>query len=589
MKVSDLIATFLSQENIKLVFGVTGGASLHLLSSFSQNKNIRVIYNHHEQGSSFSADAVWRLSREIGVAVATSGPGAMNLIPGIGSSFFDSIPSLFLTGQVATFRNSEGMGIRQYGFQETDIVQMVTPITKYACKIVNYHDILFQLKKALTIAKAGRMGPVLIDIPDDIQRMELNEDQIEHCWKKINKNCKSPIKTISKLNLIPFFNEIIKSCRPLAIIGFGADGCTDEISRILCQLKIPIIPTWAVADRFSSDDENIVGTAGTHGNRYSNYAIQNADLIISIGCRLDSHMIGSPPSEFAPNAKKIIVDIDRNELNKFEIQGMMTTLLIEASAKDFIQNLEETIKNFEVKKINKRFYKWKCLIKELKKELNDEDIRLQTSLATNPYYFIDKLSDLIKPNTNIMCDTGCILAWSLQRMRFKRSIRLIHAFNNTPMGFSIPAAISAGIIHTKSKVLCLVGDGSFMMNIQELATLRKIDNPAKIFVINNQGYSMIRQTQEVWFKSDYFGSSEADLTFPDYKKISESFGYKYRKIANNKEVEIEVKKTLDSKEHVICEVEISPDFRVIPQLKYGAKLDDMEPPVSSRLKKKYNL
>lgn len=589
MKVSDLIAAFLVQQDIRFIFGVTGGASLHLLSSFDKNENLNVVYNHHEQGSAFAADAVWRFSRKIGVAVATSGPGAMNLIPGIASSFFDSIPSLFLSGQVATFRSSEGMGIRQYGFQETDIVQMVRPITKYACKILHYHDILFELEKAIGIALSGRMGPVLIDIPDDIQRMMLSDEQIKHCWDKLSEKGQSPQVKKSKLNLLPVFEEIKNSNRPVALVGYGADNCTDELSRILSDLNIPIIPTWAVADRFCSDDSNVIGTAGTHGNRFSNYIIQNADLIISIGCRLDSHLIGSPPSNFAPNAKKIIVDIDRNELDKFETQGIKNTFLIEAATSNFAQDFSEGLESLDTDKLGGDVSQWLNLIKNSKKHLNDSDLRFQATAATNPYYFVDKLSDLIEEDTNIVCDTGCILAWSLQGMRFSGKTKFIHAFNNTPMGYSIPAAVCAGIIHPDRPLICLVGDGSLMMNLQELATLRKTPNPAKVFVINNQGYSMIKQTQEQWFKSNYFGSTERDLAFPDFKELAQAFGYKYSNISNNDVAEVELGNVLSSSDHVICEVEISPDFRVIPQLKYGSNLDDMDPPISRKLKERYNL
>ena len=588
MKVSDLIAEFLKQQNISAVFGVTGGASLHLLAAFEKN-NFNVIYSHHEQASAFAADATWRLSKSIGVAIATSGPGAMNLIPGIASSFFDSIPSLFLTGQVASFRSSENMEVRQFGFQETDIVTMVSPIVKYAKKIEKIYEILMELQIAVDTALAGRMGPVLIDIPDDFQRLNLSVSEISQCQNhlKAYQNRKKIIQRTS-IEFNQFFEMLNNSKKPLLVVGYGSDGYTDQIQDFFGKIGIPIVPTWAVADRFQSTNENLVGTAGTHGNRYTNYLIQKSDLIISLGCRLDSHFIGSPPSDFAPLAKKVVVDIDPAELDKFQFQELEIDVLIESSVKNFMEYLLKNISRIDTKKIEKNIRLWNNLIIDVKSDLNDETRSLSIDL-TNPYIFVNSLSKLAPPNTTMISDTGCILAWSMQGMDFSGNTRFIHAFNNTPMGYAIPAAVSAGVFSGNQEIVCLVGDGSFMMNIQELATLKQNTKKVKIFLINNQGYSMIKQTQEQWFDSNYFGSDIADLMFPEYENLAKSFEYKYVKIACDADIDQRIQEIFEIDTHVLCEVQISPDFRVIPQLKYGSTLEKMDPAVSISMKEKYGL
>ncbi|MDA8751059.1 thiamine pyrophosphate-binding protein [Planktomarina temperata] len=588
MKVSELIAEFLKHKNISGVFGVTGGASLHLLAAFEKFK-FNVIYSHHEQASAFAADATWRLSKSVGVAVATSGPGAMNLIPGIASSFFDSVPTLFLTGQVATFRSSENMKVRQFGFQETDIVTMVSPIIKYAKKVVKFDEILTELEIAIETALDGRMGPVLLDIPDDLQRRHLSVSEISLCrdnLKKYQNRNKTVKSQLNKFNQI--FEMLNDSNKPLLLVGYGADGYTDEILDFCVRIGIPIIPTWAVVDRFPSNNENVVGTAGTHGNRYTNYILQKSDLIISLGCRLDSHFIGSPPGNFAPLAKKIIIDIDSGELTKFKQQDLDTDVLIECSVVDFMKYLVDNESRIDVGKVQKNTQVWKSFIGEVTSELNDATRSLSNDL-TNPYMFVRSLSKLTPPNTIMFSDTGCILAWSMQGMEFSGNTRFIHAFNNTPMGYSIPAAVSAGSLSGKQEIVCLVGDGSFMMNIQELATLRKNTEKAKIFLINNQGYSMIKQTQEQWFDSNYFGSGVSDLMFPEYENLAKSFDYKYMKITCDADINQRVEDVFKANTHVLCEVQISPDFRVIPQLKYGSTLENMDPAVSVSMREKYGL
>ena len=311
-KVSDVVAEVLIEEKVSHVFAISGGASLHLIHSLADNKNIQYICNHNEQACAMAADGYSRVSGKTGVAVTTSGPGATNLITGICCSYYDSIPSLFITGQVSTMRMKGDTGVRQIGFQETPIVDIAQEITKYAYTIVDPEEIRYQLQKALHIAKSGRPGPVLVDIPDDLQRELVDPLKL--------KNFQAPAAQELphlKNSLQDTMDSIMNSRRPILIAGWGVhlSDTEAEFLKFAESFNIPIALTWGAADLIPFDHDLYVGTFGTHGNRHANFAVQNADLIISLGSRLDTKSTGSPVNTFARDARKIMIDIDINELN----------------------------------------------------------------------------------------------------------------------------------------------------------------------------------------------------------------------------------------------------------------------------------
>jgi len=585
------IAKYLWDYGVRNVFGVTGGASLHLLEAFEKVGNFSVVYNHHEQACAMAADAIWRLKGELSVCIATSGPGAMNLITGIASSHFDSIPILCLTGQVASFRSSEGTNVRQIGFQESDIVSMVRSITKFSKKVEKIEDTILDISNAINCAMDNRKGPVLIDIPDDFQRTMITPNSLKHpVAPKVTNKTQDAHKYNEAASLLS--NILIDAERPIIVAGAGlrdGDGL-NNITAIAEKYSSLIIPTWAVADSFSIDHEMVLNTAGTHGNRTSNLLLQRCDTLVVLGSRLDTHFTGSPAKDFAPNAKKYIIEIDDGEINKFEMLGIDIAYKFQGDASKLAMALSEIkLDDNQLTKSHQAKNKWLEFSNEVDSDLSYEPTRFVNDDLVNPYLFIYELGKKCPDDSIIISDTGSILAWTAQVFPFSGKQRFIHAFNNTPMGYAIPGTIAAVTSKPEHKVITLVGDGSFMMNIQELASFPHGGACPVIFVICNDGYAMIRQTQDQWFNSNYFGSGAKDLKFPDMQSISKSFGMEYMSIESNENLSEQIRKALKSSAPLLVEVKVNPNARVIPQLKFGFALDDMEPLVSEDIRSKYSI
>lgn len=574
VKLSDYVARFLAQRGIEHVFAISGGASLHLIHSVADTPGTTFICPQHEQAGAMAADAWARVTGKPGAAMSTSGPGATNMITGVCSSYYDSVPVLYITGQVSAFRLRGDTGVRQLGFQETDVVDMFRPVTKYAVQILDPKRIRYELEKAAHIACSGRPGPVLIDIPDNFQREQIDPATLEGFVPPPE----TPPAALAVDRLRSVLELIQAAERPVLIAGWGiglahAEADFETLSR---RLGIPIAPTWAMRHAVPAEDPLLIGAFGTHGTRYGNFAVQNADLILSIGARLDTREAGSPLKWFAREAKKIVVDVDDKELGKFKTFGMDADLLFEADAGSFIRGLlsvsgSSKTRDFGpwVRKIGEWKKQWPICLPEYRKE---KDV--------NPYVFVESLSKECTEGETLILDTGCALAWTMQAFEFKRKQRLFHAFNNTPMGYALPGAIGASFALNRGRVVCVTGDGSLQMNIQELATVLRHNLPIKIFLINNLGYSMIQQTQDQWLGSKYLASSvEGGLAFPDFVKVAQAYGFRTVDITANAELPAKVRETMQAPGPVFCNVNIRPDHRVIPQVKYGKPLEEPDPPL----------
>lgn len=574
-KVTDIVADLLAKKGVKVVFGVSGGAALHIMHSISKNLSIELVTTHHEQAAAMAADSVARISNNFGVAIATSGPGATNLITGIAGCFYDSVPVVFITGQVSTTRLSGNTGVRQMGFQETPIVEIVKPITKYAVQIHQPEQIILELQKCIQIATTGRKGPTLIDIPDDIQRMEIDIlEDILHLPDIDLIEKEHPLISNSEWNLLQ--NLVKNATRPVVILGWGVHLAGKEIviREFLEKLKWPVVLTWAAADILDSGVSYRVGTFGTHGTRAANFTVQNADLILSIGSRLDTKSTGSPAKSFARDAKRIMVDLDPTEIIKFKELNwnIDLPLLIDITSTQFSLMLEKIL---EVSSIPSEY--WTELITRYRKELIRKPVR-SIENQIDPYEFIRIVSDACAPKTRVILDTGCTVAWACQEWIFKKDHRMFHDFNNTAMGWALPAAIGSLYIQDDYETIALIGDGSFMMSIQELSTLKIAKKPLKIFLLNNSGYSMIKQTQDQWFGSEYFASNaDSNMFFPDYKNICKSFGIRYNKISSKEDLLKGIKNVINEKQSTLCEVIIPSEARVNPQVKFGSPIESMDP------------
>lgn len=572
MKLSDYVADFLVNENVRYAFVVTGGASVHLIDSIARHPGIDYVCPQHEQAGAMAADGYARASGNLGVAIATSGPGATNLLTGVCSAFYDSIPVLYITGQVSTFRMKGATGVRQIGFQETDTVPIFQSVTKYAVLIERPERIRYELQKAVHIARTGRPGPVLIDIPDNLQRAEVDPATMESFVPEVVGVVNSPPEEDVEACLA----LLAQAERPVMIPGWGIHlaGAEQEWRELVEALGIPVAPTWAAADLIPADHPLSIGTFGTHGTRYANFAVQNADFILAIGSRLDTKATGSPPSTFARGARKMVVDIDSFELRKFQTLGLPIDRLCNMDARVFISALRRRCVNRSRPDISH----WLERIQEWKTRYPICPASLHMEKEVNPYVWVRALARESAEDALFVTDTGCTLAWMMQAFDFKGGQRLFHDFNNTAMGWALPASIGVSLAHRHGEVICVTGDGSLQMNIHELATVIRHNLPIKIFLINNGGYSMIQQTQEQWLSSRYEASSgEGGLALPDFIRVANAYGFPTLEINHNSEIRDRICQVLRMEGPVFCNVRIDSRHRVSPQVKFGRPNEDPEP------------
>lgn len=576
MKVSDIIARVLKEQGFSHVFAISGGASLHLIHSFAETPGIKVICPQHEQAGAMAADAYSRLTNGRGCAVATSGPGATNLITGIAGAYYDSVPVLFLTGNVARFRDKGSSKVRQMGFQETEFVEMCRSITNYAVKVKNPAEVKAELLKALWLSRHGRPGPVLVDLPDDLQRMDFDPGRLKP-WHPPKRSIISRASSGLSRDISLAQKWLHQSKRPCLVLGWGVHlaGAEAKILRLVDKLGVPVVMTWAALDLLSYRHPLAVGGFGTHGTRYANFTIQNADFLLVLGSRLDTKATGSPPDSFARGAKIVMVDIDGSEINKFKKLGKKIDLGIKADLKEFVdlfaKKTRQPWKEAPTMPWKKQIALWKKSYPQMRHEQKQEK-------AVNPYYFVKILSKILSPGDIIISETGCALAWLMQAFEFKKGQRFLHAFNFTAMGWGLPGAIGAAFANPGRRIICVAGDGSLQMNLQELVTVTRHKLPIKIILINNHGHSMVQQTQEMWLGGKYYATSlEGGLAFPNFVRVAQAYGYPVARITRNKDLQKNLSKMIHRQGYSFVDVEISRKHRVTPQVQYGRPNEDSSP------------
>ena len=566
MKVSDLIANKLSQHT-NYEFSGQGGFVIHVMDSLSKTKGITIVPAQNEQGASLEADAYYRSSGKLGIVVTTSGPGAINALQGLACSFYDSIPALYITGAPVRAGLKKNKKLRQLGFQEMEITEMVASFTKYATRITDPKKINYEIDKCISLARSGRPGPCLIDLPDDIQRMETSLEE----QKVFKPDYKKLVLDKNKVNQA--CTMIAKSKRPIFVIGNGVkiSESKKHVDELLERSKVPYAPTWAVFDMFRTDDQQNIGSFGNYATRYGNFAIQNSDLLVILGSRMSAPLIGSNGKVFAPNAKKIQVDIDSAELK--EENGVKIDLKINCDVKEFITALNDK----KVKwKLNQS---WLDKIKDLKKKypIIQEEYFNQKKLV-NPYIFFDTLSKYSSENDIIIPDASANLVWTYQAYNVSKNQKIFTALNHSPMGYSVAAAIGAGLGSPKNNIIAIIGDGAMQMNIQELENIKSLKLPIKIFIINNMGYGMIKQTIDTWMDSNYVGCDEkSGLSLPDFQKVSKSYGIESVEINNHNDLKEKIEHTLNYKGPIVCDVKLDPNQKIIPKVKSGSPIHDMLP------------
>lgn len=564
IKVTDYIADFLKKYTNHVFVG-QGGSVVHLLDSIDRKKNLKNIPSQNEQAASLAADAYARLTGKVGFCVGTSGPGIINLLQGIACSYYDSVPTLSFSGAVTLDAMKDRKKIRQAGFQQMDVVTMVKPFTKYAVLIKDPKKIKFELEKAIHIAISGRPGPVVIDLPDDVQRAYISTSNLKSFKPKKSKEI--------RLNIKLFQNLLSKSKRPIVIVGNGINlsKTQNQLISFLKKGKIPFAPTWATVDIFYDKKLNIqnAGIFGVAASRHGNFAVQNADLLICLGTRLNTQLTGSNPKSFATKAKKIIVDVDKAEFQK--TNNVKIDLKINSCLKNFFKQITKINFNNYSTWIN-RINLWKTKYPVIKEN------RSKKFRFINPYEFMENLSQVTKKNDIIIPDASANLIWTYQGYNFTKKQSMFTALNHSPMGYSVAASIGAQLAKKKSNVIAIIGDGSMQMNIQELQTIKNFNIPVKVFVMNNSGYGLIKQTQETWLKGNHVGvDAKSGLGLPDFKKVAKSYGLKAAKIEKSNNLKKQIKKILTSKKAIICDVIVDSKFRVRPKIESGKPIDDMSP------------
>jgi acetolactate synthase-1/2/3 large subunit len=572
MRVSEYVVNFLAQQGIREVFLITGGVITPILDAFHGRKDIRYVCTQHEQAASMAADAYARLNGKFGVAMGTSGPGATNLITGIGCSWFDSIPVLCITGQVNTFESKGQSGVRQWGFQETDIVEIVKPITKYAKLIDNPMHIRYELEKAIFIATSGRPGPVLIDLPMNVQRAEIDLDNLEgYVSISSREKHEQAVNLNKKINQVL---ELIKSSkRPVCIVGAGVriSNAKMEFLQFVEKVGIPTAPSWAALDLIRHDHPLYVAQFGVYGNRAGNFAVQNADLIIAIGTRLDTRMTGGKPETFARGAKKVLVDIDEAEINK----RVIADVSIVSDAREFLRMMNNALEGIP----KQDFSKWLEQISAWKEKYpihNEKDYFKEG--AINPLIFIDKLCDALPDNIVTVVDAGGNLTWAQQSFKIKGTQKIFSAYGFSPMGYSLPAAIGACFAMGENPVVCTIGDGGIQINIQEFQTLAYYHLPVKVFIMNNRCYGIIKQFQEELFEARFEATdSSCGYSVPDFIKVAQAYGLSTEKISNHEEISEKVKKIMAIPGPVICDVWLDENSRISPKTIFGNPIEDQWP------------
>ncbi|MDO8554717.1 MAG: thiamine pyrophosphate-binding protein [Candidatus Micrarchaeota archaeon] len=563
IKLSDYVFEFIAGLGIKQVFLLPGGGCMHLVDSLGKQNALELVGCLHEQAVSIAADAYSQYTKNIGVALVTTGPGGTNAITGVTASWIDSIPCLIISGQVKRNDIGADKGLRQLGVQEVDIISMVKPITKYAITVLEPKTIRYHLEKAVYLAKSGRPGPVWIDIPLDVQSSTIDETKLEKFSPdpEPKKDLEDKIEQIIKL--------LIQSKRPVILAGNGIrlGKAEKEFLDLIEILKIPILTTWKAIDIIPDNNKLFFGRPGSIGQRGANFIQQNSDLIISIGARLDLAQVGYSYKNFAREAKKVVIDIDPAEIKKIQFD---ITIEICADAGNFIRDLIK--RNIKLDEKTEWLVQCKKWVEKYPIVLPEQ--RNQKKYVST-YALIDVLSDIMKDGELLVPGSSAACSEiTFQAFRVKKEQRIINSPGLGAMGFGLPASIGACIASGKKRTICINGDGGFQLNIQELATVAGLKLPIKFFILNNDGYSSIKNSQRNYFEGKYVCSdSNSGLYLPNINKVANAYGLTTLRIENNQELQTKIKQAFEIDGPVLCEIMIDPEELTLPRLKSEIKPD----------------
>ena len=591
-KVSDYIADHIAEWGIRDVFTVTGGGAMHMNDAFGHHPKLHCTYQHHEQACAMAAEAYARMDNRMAAVCVTTGPGATNAITGVLGGWMDSIPMLVFSGQAryATTVAASGLKLRSMGVQECNIVPVVASITKYAQMIIHPEDIRYHLEKALYMAVNGRPGPVWLDIPLDVQGAVIETEELRGYDPQENPEEKPA--EISQDVIQQILDKIEKSRRPVLFPGNGVRlaGAMDDFQKLVNILGVPVITGMSSVDAMESEHPYFAGRSGGTGTRPGNFALQNSDVLLSIGNRQGFAQTGFQYQDWARGSYTILNDIDENELKK---PSLHVSLPVCGDAGDLIRKLicaaelrgaDETNPLFKGRDWIRQCQVWK----QKYPVVTAKHYETVEEGCTNIYAFYEELSKAMQEGQTLMVSVGTSRVAGSQAFRVKKGQRFITNPNTASMGFCLPAATGICVAQPGKPVVCVTGEGSLQMNLQELQTIWQNRLPVKLFVINNQGYHSIRQTQQSYFEPPLVGvgAESGDLSFPDLSKIIPAYGFSYRAVHAAEELPETLHQVLEETGASVCEVFVTKYQKTEPKTSakklpdgsmVSAPLEDMYP------------
>ena len=557
VRLVDYIAERIHQLGVNHVYTLTGGGAMFLNDSIKKHDKLLSVCNHHEQASAMAAVAHAKYTNGFSVTIPTTGCGSTNCITGLLDAWQDNLPCVFISGQVNKAQTCFGStaSIRQFGVQEANIVEIVKSITKYAVMIEDPEDVAYHLDKAFHLASTGRRGPVWIDVPLDVQGAFIDPSKLQRFTPE-NKVLSPDLESLKKM--------LEKATRPIILAGNGVRlaGASEEIKEFAERHNIPVVTTFLSADLLPSDHELNIGRVGIKGNRAANFAMQNSDFLLSIGCRLSVPATGYNYDYFAREANVAVVDIDPEEHKKDTIK---IDLFVEMDAKDFMLNFKSEY--CSPAQWVDTCSRWKSIWPVFLPEHKDDEGGISL------YHFMNKLSSALPAVSAVVGDAGSAYYVPCQALQIKEGQRLITPGAQAEMGFTLPACVGLSFAMEDPHVVGITGDGSFQTNIQELQTIVQYNLPVKIFVWNNDGYLSIRTTQRKYFEDRFVGTDkDSGVSFPSTQKIADAYGIKYFSMSNNTELNERIQEVIDYDGPVICEVICKKWDKVLPTIA-AKKLD----------------
>lgn len=566
MNVSEFIFDFFQKKGIDTAFMVTGGQAMWLNDAVGKNGHYDIICTHHEQSAAMSSDAYGRIKNKPALTIVTAGPGAVNAINGVVGGYTDSSPMIVISGQAAYsfVKYQEETGIRQYGVQGINIKPLVENVVKYFITIDNPQKIEYYLEKAYTEATTGRPGPVWIDVPLDMQSTKVD-------FKFLEKFIPSPMEEgrVSLNQAVAKAYELLQSAeRPIFLVGQGVAlaGAREEFYEYINDVRIPVITARLGIDLIESANDLYVGRPGNYGERSANFAIQNADVIISVGCRLSSSLVGHNPKQFGKNAYIYVVDIDQKELDK---PGPNVQYKARLDAKDFFVRMHKNLPEYELPD----YAEWINKCNEWKEKYPVCQPEYKDQKPVNSYYFVNRLSEIADDNAAIMVDTGSCFHVACQTWKIKKGQNFLTTGGLSSMGYWV-AGIGACLANDRKETIVITGDGSLQMNIQEFATIKHNNLPIKTFILNNNGYLLIRHTQRNFMEDRFVGEGpNTGVWCPDSMNIAKAYGIKGVRVENVDELEDKIREVLEYDGPVICEV-MTPEWQLLIPRVASDKLPD---------------